>query len=207
MARCHGDYHWGSSLPCLAALLSSPGVPCFHDPMLPYVVMWVVTACLVLHVSWSLVTCNIWVRLMAVNHQCIWARTHSLCCVSSNIHKTGHAHMQLCCFSWLQSDALLAYICFLGYGFMLTQNSHHDSWGHDRRVIFCAMCLNATWCFGHRLGAGSRYQQSKLPKQPLELWAYELSPFCKVGFPHPNWYSISACIAKTAMPAIDDSIF
>lgn len=97
MARCHGDYHWGSSLPCLAALLSFPGVPCFNDPILPYVVMWVVTACLVLHVSWSLVTCSIWVRLMAVNHQCIWARTHSLCCVSSDIHKTGHAHMQLCC--------------------------------------------------------------------------------------------------------------
>lgn len=33
------------------------------------------------------------------------------------------------------------------------------------------------WC---RLGAGSRYKKSKLPKQPLELWAYELSPFCKV---------------------------
>lgn len=34
-----------------------------------------------------------------------------------------------------------------------------------------------------RLGAGSRYQKSKLPDKPLELWSYELSPFCKVRWP------------------------
>ena len=38
---------------------------------------------------------------------------------------------------------------------------------------------NACVCM-HRLGAGSRYQESKLPKKPLELWSYEMSPFCKV---------------------------
>ncbi|XP_043701805.1 uncharacterized protein LOC122652192 [Telopea speciosissima] len=31
-----------------------------------------------------------------------------------------------------------------------------------------------------RLGKGSSYIPSKLPPKPLELWAYEASPFCKV---------------------------
>lgn len=31
-----------------------------------------------------------------------------------------------------------------------------------------------------RLGAGSRYRKAKMPEQPLKLWAYEPSPFCKL---------------------------
>ncbi|KAI3854060.1 hypothetical protein MKX03_030240 [Papaver bracteatum] len=31
-----------------------------------------------------------------------------------------------------------------------------------------------------RMGKGSSYTSSKLPPKPLELWAYEPSPFCKV---------------------------
>lgn len=31
-----------------------------------------------------------------------------------------------------------------------------------------------------RLGKGSRYSPAKLPEKPLELWAYEASPFCKI---------------------------
>lgn len=31
-----------------------------------------------------------------------------------------------------------------------------------------------------RMGKGSSYTPSKLPPKPLELWAYEASPFCKV---------------------------
>ncbi|XP_057777928.1 uncharacterized protein LOC130996649 isoform X4 [Salvia miltiorrhiza] len=31
-----------------------------------------------------------------------------------------------------------------------------------------------------RLGKGSSYTPSKLPPKPLEIWAYEASPFCKV---------------------------
>jgi hypothetical protein len=31
-----------------------------------------------------------------------------------------------------------------------------------------------------RLGAGGGYQLSNPPKMPLELWAYEGSPFCKI---------------------------
>ncbi|RVX11957.1 hypothetical protein CK203_009624 [Vitis vinifera] len=31
-----------------------------------------------------------------------------------------------------------------------------------------------------RMGKGSSYTPSKLPPEPLELWAYEASPFCKV---------------------------
>lgn len=31
-----------------------------------------------------------------------------------------------------------------------------------------------------RMGKGSFYTPSRLPPQPLEIWAYEASPFCKV---------------------------
>lgn len=31
-----------------------------------------------------------------------------------------------------------------------------------------------------RLGRGSTYVPAKLPEKPLELWAYEASPFCKI---------------------------
>ena len=58
---------------------------------------------------------------------------------------------------------------------------------HQAKAWIVMHVRMSTWdaqtYFLFRLGAGSRYQQSKLPKQPLELWAYELSPFCKVCFP------------------------
>lgn len=31
-----------------------------------------------------------------------------------------------------------------------------------------------------RMGKGSSYTPSKLPPEPLEIWAYEASPFCKI---------------------------
>lgn len=31
-----------------------------------------------------------------------------------------------------------------------------------------------------RLGKGSIYTPARLPEKPLELWAYEASPFCKI---------------------------
>lgn len=32
-----------------------------------------------------------------------------------------------------------------------------------------------------RLGAGSRYRRSNPPAQPLELWSFEASPFCRIA--------------------------
>ena len=49
-----------------------------------------------------------------------------------------------------------------------------------RSLYACEMLLLTVLWGKHRLGAGSRYSPSKLPKQPLELWSYESSPFCKV---------------------------
>eukprot|EP00270_Netrium_digitus_P013277 TRINITY_DN438_c0_g2_i6.p1 TRINITY_DN438_c0_g2~~TRINITY_DN438_c0_g2_i6.p1 ORF type:complete len:414 (+),score=105.45 TRINITY_DN438_c0_g2_i6:39-1244(+) len=40
--------------------------------------------------------------------------------------------------------------------------------------------LTAGFAMLPRLGKGSRYVPAKLPPQPLELWAYEPSPFCKL---------------------------
>ncbi|XP_058087230.1 uncharacterized protein LOC131234400 [Magnolia sinica] len=40
--------------------------------------------------------------------------------------------------------------------------------------------LTAGFAMIGRMGKGSFYTPSKLPPQPLELWAYEPSPFCKV---------------------------
>jgi len=42
--------------------------------------------------------------------------------------------------------------------------------------------LTAGLSLAPRLGAGSRYRESKKPEgmQPLKLWAYEASPFCKI---------------------------
>jgi glutathione S-transferase len=31
-----------------------------------------------------------------------------------------------------------------------------------------------------RLGKGSKYRAAKMPAEPVELWAYDISPFCKV---------------------------
>nr|CAD1838593.1 unnamed protein product [Ananas comosus var. bracteatus] len=40
--------------------------------------------------------------------------------------------------------------------------------------------LTAGFAMIGRMGKGSSYTPSKLPPQPLELWAYEASPFCKI---------------------------
>ncbi|KAI8563033.1 hypothetical protein RHMOL_Rhmol03G0081600 [Rhododendron molle] len=40
--------------------------------------------------------------------------------------------------------------------------------------------LTAGFAMIGRLGRGSSYTPSKLPPKPLEVWAYEASPFCKV---------------------------
>ena len=54
-------------------------------------------------------------------------------------------------------------------------------WASFALIVFgrgLGLLLNAL-CWSCRLGAGSRYTPSKLPKQPLELWSYESSPYCK----------------------------
>lgn len=40
--------------------------------------------------------------------------------------------------------------------------------------------LTAGFAMIARMGKGSSYTRSKLPPKPLEIWAYEPSPFCKV---------------------------
>eukprot|EP00898_Chlorokybus_atmophyticus_P000640 jgi/Chlat1/1577/Chrsp123S01850 len=40
--------------------------------------------------------------------------------------------------------------------------------------------LSAGLALAPRAGRGSAYKPSKLPEKPLELWAYEASPFCKM---------------------------
>nr|XP_009623172.1 uncharacterized protein LOC104114425 [Nicotiana tomentosiformis] len=40
--------------------------------------------------------------------------------------------------------------------------------------------LTAGFAMIGRMGKGSSYRPSKLPPKPLEIWAYEPSPFCKV---------------------------
>lgn len=40
--------------------------------------------------------------------------------------------------------------------------------------------LTAALAMVARLGKGSKYVPAKLPQKPLELWAYEASPFCKI---------------------------
>ncbi|XP_075078579.1 uncharacterized protein LOC142164576 isoform X1 [Nicotiana tabacum] len=40
--------------------------------------------------------------------------------------------------------------------------------------------LTAGFAMIGRMGMGSSYRPSKLPPKPLEIWAYEPSPFCKV---------------------------
>ncbi|KAF6171929.1 hypothetical protein GIB67_011826 [Kingdonia uniflora] len=40
--------------------------------------------------------------------------------------------------------------------------------------------LTAGFAMIGRMGKGSSYTPSKLPPEPLELWAYEGSPFCKI---------------------------
>uniref|UniRef100_A0A5B7BR02 GST N-terminal domain-containing protein n=1 Tax=Davidia involucrata TaxID=16924 RepID=A0A5B7BR02_DAVIN len=40
--------------------------------------------------------------------------------------------------------------------------------------------LTAGFAMIGRMGKGSSYTSSKLPPKPLEIWAYEASPFCKV---------------------------
>lgn len=44
-----------------------------------------------------------------------------------------------------------------------------------------------------RLGAGSSYKLSKKPSQPLILWAYEASPFCKL---------VKECLCEMELPHI-----
>ncbi|KAI5065332.1 hypothetical protein GOP47_0020027 [Adiantum capillus-veneris] len=40
--------------------------------------------------------------------------------------------------------------------------------------------LTAGFAMIARMGKGSTYVPAKLPEKPLELWAYEASPFCKI---------------------------
>ncbi|KAJ0792043.1 putative glutathione S-transferase, Thioredoxin-like superfamily [Helianthus annuus] len=40
--------------------------------------------------------------------------------------------------------------------------------------------LSAGFAMIGRMGKGSMYTKAKMPPQPLEVWAYEASPFCKL---------------------------
>ena len=55
----------------------------------------------------------------------------------------------------------------------------------DVKVTLPVIQLHCSWhCFDvdiDRLGRGTSYRKSKLPKQPIDLWAYEASPFCKLA--------------------------
>ncbi|KAK9850981.1 hypothetical protein WJX84_003147 [Apatococcus fuscideae] len=72
--------------------------------------------------------------------------------------------------SMYESDAIVRHL-FQNYG------DGKVPWGLSLGILTALSC---TLALLPRLGAGSRYAPSKLPKQPLELWAYEMSPFCKV---------------------------
>ena len=48
-----------------------------------------------------------------------------------------------------------------------------------RGRLSCASWCDAAMCLC-RIGKGGRYSPSTLPEEPLVLWAYEPSPFCRV---------------------------
>jgi hypothetical protein len=47
-----------------------------------------------------------------------------------------------------------------------------------------------------RMGKGSKYRAAKMPEKPLELWAYDISPFCKVRTPSLRNHS-HTCVGHT----------
>lgn len=72
--------------------------------------------------------------------------------------------------SMYESDDIVKYL-FSNYG------DGQVPWGLSLGLLTALSCGLALI---PRLGAGSRYKKSNLPKQPLEFWGYELSPFCKI---------------------------
>ncbi|KAK9801328.1 hypothetical protein WJX73_004908 [Symbiochloris irregularis] len=69
-----------------------------------------------------------------------------------------------------ESDAIVQHL-FKEYG------DGNVPWGLRLGILTALSC---TLALLPRLGVGSRYQKSKLPDKPLELWGYELSPYCKI---------------------------
>ncbi|KAL5710641.1 hypothetical protein ACHQM5_021181 [Ranunculus cassubicifolius] len=69
-----------------------------------------------------------------------------------------------------ESDAIIKYLC--------------EKYGDGSVPLLLSLGLLTTLTAGFamigRMGRGSKYTPSKMPPQPVELWAYEPSPFCKV---------------------------
>ncbi|CAL1394819.1 unnamed protein product [Linum trigynum] len=72
--------------------------------------------------------------------------------------------------SMYESDAIIKYLV--------------DKYGDGRVPLMLSLGLLTTLTAGFamigRMGRGQSYIPSKLPPKPLELWAYEGSPFCKL---------------------------
>jgi glutathione S-transferase len=72
--------------------------------------------------------------------------------------------------SMYESDAIIKYLA--------------EKYGDGKVPLSLSLGLLTTLTAGFamigRMGKGSAYTPAKLPPQPLEIWAYEPSPFCKV---------------------------
>ncbi|KAH7435565.1 hypothetical protein KP509_06G069600 [Ceratopteris richardii] len=59
-----------------------------------------------------------------------------------------------------------------------------EKYGNGQVPLLLSLGLLTTLTAGFamiaRMGKGSKYSPAKLPEKPLELWAYEASPFCKI---------------------------
>ncbi|MCO5594636.1 hypothetical protein L7F22_048669 [Adiantum nelumboides] len=72
--------------------------------------------------------------------------------------------------SMYESDAIIKYLV--------------EKYGNGKVPLVLSLgfltTLTAGFAMIARMGKGSKYVPSKLPEKPLELWAYEASPFCKI---------------------------
>ncbi|KAI3954550.1 hypothetical protein MKX01_005385 [Papaver californicum] len=70
------------------------------------------------------------------------------------------------------------------FPYMVDPNTGVAMYESDSIIKYLAEKYGTTFTEGFamigRMGKGSSYTPSKLPPKPLELWAYEPSPFCKV---------------------------
>ncbi|MCO5605794.1 hypothetical protein L7F22_059978 [Adiantum nelumboides] len=72
--------------------------------------------------------------------------------------------------SMYESDAIIKYLV--------------EKYGNGKVPLVLSLgfltTLTAGFAMIARMGKGSKYVPAKLPEKPLELWAYEASPFCKI---------------------------
>ncbi|KAK9816942.1 hypothetical protein WJX72_007242 [[Myrmecia] bisecta] len=69
----------------------------------------------------------------------------------------------------LESDAIISYLW----------NEYGDGQVPVQFKLGPITTLSAGLGMLARVGKGASYRRSKLPKKPIEIWAYEASPFCK----------------------------